>query len=609
MGVASRLLLHGENLSDQQCHLLFNPLDAQRVHAASLDRLPHHTMIPFPTGSERLNYVETAWTDPVTGKQWLYNPTKSRWESYLEVITWNTLEGKPEEFPAEIHEHTLADVTDAGTAAAENVGYFATAAQGATADTAVQTSQLSLTGGANKVPQYSADGTLITGTLLPDATPGAYSATGAGNIIFPDARGLVGRTSEGTFLWNQYYSDAHDAGGGELYFSGRNRVCFNWGGSVSGDACFQLGSVGRSKEWVMMQAHGTGTVGDPIRESKAFVWRGNHYNAGTPLNAWIGSQYVPATGTTGEVKFNHIAGDVPHDANGRLNGTHVFSIADTGPKIATGKVITFGDGSTMATASGGGGGGTVTSFSAGTTGFSVANATTTPTLSGTLAVTNGGTGTTTGSITPTGDYTITQNSVPAIVSVGTGAITNTLRVELGRLRVGDSGATGTNGVPFEVRSSLDAASGATVGSFYVDSSGVVRAGRLSATGGATSGRIIVQDRTGASIFDLNSITAVATINGALTTSGISTFSNTTDSTSPTTGALKITGGLGVAKNIVAGAVIRLKGYTVAGLPAGTEGDTAYVTDGVAVPVYGATAAGGGSTRTPVFYNGSSWVNH
>lgn len=51
---------------------------------------------------------------------------------------------------------------------------------------------------------------------------------------------------------------------------------------------------------------------------------------------------------------------------------------------------------------------------------------------------------------------------------------------------------------------------------------------------------------------------------------------------------------------------RLKGYTVATLPAGTVGDVAYVTDALA-PTFLATVVGGGAVTTPVFYNGASWV--
>ena len=53
-------------------------------------------------------------------------------------------------------------------------------------------------------------------------------------------------------------------------------------------------------------------------------------------------------------------------------------------------------------------------------------------------------------------------------------------------------------------------------------------------------------------------------------------------------------------------VVRLKGYTVAGLPAGTVGDTAYVTDALA-PTLLNTVVGGGAVTCTVFYNGANWV--
>ena len=53
---------------------------------------------------------------------------------------------------------------------------------------------------------------------------------------------------------------------------------------------------------------------------------------------------------------------------------------------------------------------------------------------------------------------------------------------------------------------------------------------------------------------------------------------------------------------------KLAQYTVATLPAGTQGDEAYVTDALA-PTYMTTVVGGGSVVTPVFYNGTNWVAH
>lgn len=60
--------------------------------------------------------------------------------------------------------------------------------------------------------------------------------------------------------------------------------------------------------------------------------------------------------------------------------------------------------------------------------------------------------------------------------------------------------------------------------------------------------------------------------------------------------------------VAAGVPVRLKSYTVATLPAGAEGDTAYVTDATA-PTYLGALTGGGAVKCPVFYNGSVWVSY
>lgn len=60
--------------------------------------------------------------------------------------------------------------------------------------------------------------------------------------------------------------------------------------------------------------------------------------------------------------------------------------------------------------------------------------------------------------------------------------------------------------------------------------------------------------------------------------------------------------------VVLGNTIRLKGYTVATLPAGTQGDKAFVTDALA-PTYNAIVAGGGAVVCEVFYNGTNWITN
>lgn len=52
--------------------------------------------------------------------------------------------------------------------------------------------------------------------------------------------------------------------------------------------------------------------------------------------------------------------------------------------------------------------------------------------------------------------------------------------------------------------------------------------------------------------------------------------------------------------------VRLKGYTVATLPSGVIGDTAYVTNALS-PTFNSIVAGGGSVVTKVFYNGTNWI--
>jgi hypothetical protein len=66
--------------------------------------------------------------------------------------------------------------------------------------------------------------------------------------------------------------------------------------------------------------------------------------------------------------------------------------------------------------------------------------------------------------------------------------------------------------------------------------------------------------------------------------------------------------LDVVGAIKASATVQTGGYTFATLPTPSQGMRTFITDGAAIPVFMANAAGGGSTVTPVFYNGSNWIN-
>lgn len=61
-----------------------------------------------------------------------------------------------------------------------------------------------------------------------------------------------------------------------------------------------------------------------------------------------------------------------------------------------------------------------------------------------------------------------------------------------------------------------------------------------------------------------------------------------------------------AARLISTNVVRLKGYTVATLPAGTQGDTAFVTDATA-PAWNVALTGGGAVVCKAFYNGTAWV--
>jgi hypothetical protein len=113
---------------------------------------------------------------------------------------------------------------------------------------------------------------------------------------------------------------------------------------------------------------------------------------------------------------------------------------------------------------------------------------------------------------------------------------------------------------------------------------------------------------GANIFNLNYQGILSFANtGALAFSSTSSAVDALDVgiTRASAGVLNVTNGA-TGDGTITAKSFRLKGYTVATLPAGTQGDTAYVTDAVA-PTYLGVVTGGGTVVTPVFYNGTAWV--
>ncbi len=166
-----------------------------------------------------------------------------------------------------------------------------------------------------------------------------------------------------------------------------------------------------------------------------------------------------------------------------------------------------------------------------------------------------------------------------------------------------------SGTTFEVKSSQNSTS--TNAILYNDATGTSAAaalgfGLINSTGAARkeSGRITTGkvgaytpgNENGYMAFSTSSSGTLAEVFRIYDTKGFS-IGNTTD---PGANNLSVTG------VIIAGAPVRLKGYTVATLPAGTQGDTAFVTDALA-PTFGTTVAGSGAVVIPVFYDGTNWI--
>jgi hypothetical protein len=131
----------------------------------------------------------------------------------------------------------------------------------------------------------------------------------------------------------------------------------------------------------------------------------------------------------------------------------------------------------------------------------------------------------------------------------------------------------------------------------------------------TSGTTNVIDQTYTSAptsgtWGFNMIKLTPTINQTGGANGITRgiYINPTLTSAADFRAIEVTAGDSRLQKLIVNNVIRLKSYTVATLPTGVQGDTAYVTDALA-PSYLVTIVGGGSIVTPVFYNGTNWVAH
>jgi len=141
-------------------------------------------------------------------------------------------------------------------------------------------------------------------------------------------------------------------------------------------------------------------------------------------------------------------------------------------------------------------------------------------------------------------------------------------------------------------------------------------GNITVNGGAGASQIILNKSTGASIALSGSSTNYANIEASNAVNPDLIFYTNGEKVRVTTGGsflINTTTDNGVDKLQVNGSakfegVVRLKMYTVATLPTGTQGDFAYVTDASGY-TYNSIPVGGGSGVVPVFFDGTNWRVH
>ena len=236
-----------------------------------------------------------------------------------------------------------------------------------------------------------------------------------------------------------------------------------------------------------------------------------------------------------------------------------------------------------------------------------------------VAITGGSVnGTNIGATTPgTGAFTtLTASGVTTLTNTTAATNTTSGAVQVaGGIGVAGAGyfggdilagqATATNGIR------LSASAIASESSIFLRDTGTATATNVALSG--SQSYTILNAPTGGTLFLRrgNDSSAGVTFNGttaAFGSTAVVTIANTTACTSTSTGAIVVSGGAGVAGNVVSGGVVRTGSFTVATLPAAATypGGMAYVTDANATTRL-STAAGGGSSKVMVYSDGTNWL--
>lgn len=213
----------------------------------------------------------------------------------------------------------------------------------------LQADQSSSSGGANMIPRIGTDGTFRTTAINSNTafTPPPIQIAARQRLNFEIPSGGNGAN---ILLFHDH---GHSGGVGgsshELLFSA-GRFCFYW------DDGFQLGNAeaGRATRFIYLRSIGNASAADPVRESVPIWFDGHFYNNGVPIESKIGIQWVPAGDHAGELVFGISGSTYSNSNSGRITGmgglVKPMSITQDGIKMGTGKSITFGDGTSLSTA-------------------------------------------------------------------------------------------------------------------------------------------------------------------------------------------------------------------------------------------------------------------
>lgn len=188
---------------------------------------------------------------------------------------------------------TVWALSDAPSVAVDNSAVV-TALGGTPADSVT----LSMTGGANKVPQLDSDANLTTGDYSDPSNSAIFG--GVGNVYIPDKQGVRWLKQDGSlsgariFMWEN-----HDVNGGELILDSPWRMALIPLGPL------QFGSNGGRSAACLYMSSGSSTVSDMKVPSRALCFQTSTWTGGANTRNYINVQGVPldTTGTNSILRF------------------------------------------------------------------------------------------------------------------------------------------------------------------------------------------------------------------------------------------------------------------------------------------------------------------